>query len=325
MWCEYSRSWGRGRSRVDSSLIMLNTAVTIACCLEEEQRPAATAHRRLALPEEAIARIRSTCGSRIHLFSRCWRDIQFLSITFGRLAGIELPPVTSYSIVECRAGGQRVILPGNTFALSSEDGDEAQLVWIDAAIVRELALDTGIDLGDAVEVRDTADEKDATCEHLMRVLALMAKLRSTAVQEPFAQSVARALAAWVLEKLGHCDTAVCPRGALNVRAFTRVRAYMHANLSERVTLEDLARIAEVSRFHFARQFRIRTGESPMGYLLRTRIERAKDVLRKDHGATVADIAAMLGFADQSHFTRTFRRFVGTSPTDYRRPAVIRSA
>jgi len=110
-----------------------------------------------------------------------------------------------------------------------------------------------------------------------------------------------------------------------VRAFTRVRAYMHANLSERVTLEDLARIAEVSRFHFARQFRIRTGESPMGYLLRTRIERAKDVLRKDDGATVAGIAAMLGFADQSHFTRTFRRFVGTSPTDYRRPAVIRSA
>ena len=304
---------------------MLNTAVDIACCLEEERRPVATVHRKLASPEEMVASIRSTGGSRIRLFSRCWRDVQFISITFGRPARIEMPAVPSYSIVECRAGGQKVILPGDTFALSGEDGDEAQLVWIDAATVRELALDTGIDLDDAVEIRHAADEKDAACEHLMRVLALMARLRSSAVQEPFAQSVARALAAWVLEKLGHCDSAVCPRGALNVRAFTRVRTYMQANLSERVTLGDLARIAEVSRFHFARQFRIRTGESPMGYLLRTRIERAKDVLRKDDGATVAGIAAMLGFADQSHFTRTFRRFVGTSPTDYRRPAVIRSA
>src|SRR5437867_10424735 len=113
---------------------------------------AAAPHRRLASPEETIAWIRSTIGTRIHLFSRCWRDVQFISITFSGLARIEMPPVTAYSIVECRAGGQRVILPGNMFALSGQDGDEAQIVWIDAAIVRELALNTGIDLGDAVEI-----------------------------------------------------------------------------------------------------------------------------------------------------------------------------
>jgi AraC family transcriptional regulator len=279
---------------------------------------AASSHLRLVSPEETIAWIRSTGGTRTRLFSRCWRDVQFISITFSGLARTEMPAVTAYSIIECRAGGQRLILPGNALALSGQDGDEAQIVWIDSAIVRELALETGIDLGDAVEIRNVSDEQDAACEHLMRVLALMAKLRSSAVQEPFAQSVARALAAWVLEKLSHSGDVVAARGALNLRAFTRVREYMHANLSERVTLADLARIAEVSRFHFARQFRIRTGESPMGYLLRARIERAKDVLRKDDSATVADIAATLGFADQSHFTRTFRRFVGTSPTDYRR-------
>jgi len=119
---------------------MLNTAVDIACCLEEERRPVATVHRKLASPEEMVASIRSTGGSRIRLFSRCWRDVQFISITFGRPARIEMPAVPSYSIVECRAGGQKVILPGDTFALSGEDGDEAQLVWIDAATVRELAL-----------------------------------------------------------------------------------------------------------------------------------------------------------------------------------------
>ena len=76
-------------------------------------------------------------------------------------------------------------------------------------------------------------------------------------------------------------------------------------------------MAGVSRFHFARQFRVRTGESPMGYLMRTRVERAKTRLR-DSQTRVIDIAAEFGFADQSHFGRTFRRLVGMPPSAYAR-------
>jgi AraC family transcriptional regulator len=54
----------------------------------------------------------------------------------------------------------------------------------------------------------------------------------------------------------------------------------------------------------------------MGYLLRRRIERAKPMLRGPATKRIADIAADLGFADQSHFTRTFRRLVGMSPSDF---------
>jgi AraC family transcriptional regulator len=97
--------------------------------------------------------------------------------------------------------------------------------------------------------------------------------------------------------------------------FARVRDYIEHNLGEAISLEDLARVAGISRFHFARQFRARTGESPMGYLVRTRVERAKALLR-DSQARVADISAELGFADQSHFTRTFRRMVGVPPSAY---------
>lgn len=103
------------------------------------------------------------------------------------------------------------------------------------------------------------------------------------------------------------------------RRFARVRDYVEHNLGEAISLEDLARVAGVSRFHFARQFRQCTGESPMEYLLRTRVERAKTLLLESQ-ARVADISAELGFADQSHFARRFRRLVGMPPSTYARAA-----
>jgi AraC family transcriptional regulator len=109
-------------------------------------------------------------------------------------------------------------------------------------------------------------------------------------------------------------------GELAAHRFVRVLDYIEHHLGDAISLEDLARVAGVSRFHFARQFRTRTGESPMGYLMRTRVERAKTRLR-DPRIRVIDIATELGFADQSHFARTFRRLVGMPPSAYARAAV----
>jgi AraC family transcriptional regulator len=107
-----------------------------------------------------------------------------------------------------------------------------------------------------------------------------------------------------------------PRG-LSRRALNRACAYIEENLGERFTLDDLARQVGVSRFHFARLFRVSTGESPMAYLLRSRIERAKQMLIEDE-QPVCEIAAALGFCDQSHLTRTFRRMTGLTPRDFAR-------
>ena len=111
-----------------------------------------------------------------------------------------------------------------------------------------------------------------------------------------------------------------PAQGLSPRALTRALAFIESNLGERFTLESLAASAGMSRFHFARLFRITIGCSPMEYLMRKRIERGKAMLVRGE-VSVCDIAAMLGFCDQSHFTRTFRRLIGMSPRDYaRRPA-----
>lgn len=107
-----------------------------------------------------------------------------------------------------------------------------------------------------------------------------------------------------------------PRG-LSRRALNRACSYIAENLGERFTLDHLARQAGVSRFHFARLFRVSMGESPMAYLLKSRIERAKQMLLQND-RPVCEIAASLGFCDQSHLTRTFRRMTGLTPREFSR-------
>ena len=104
--------------------------------------------------------------------------------------------------------------------------------------------------------------------------------------------------------------------ALGERAFQRADAFIARHLGEPLTLADIAAAACISRFHFARLFRARTGYSPMAYVMRLRLERAREMLaREDH--CIADTAAALGFYDQSHFTRTFRRAHGIPPRVFR--------
>lgn len=107
------------------------------------------------------------------------------------------------------------------------------------------------------------------------------------------------------------------RGGLAGSVLRRIRAYIDAHIGEHISLDDLAHQAGISRFHFARQFRLSTGESPMGYLRRVRIERSKSILQSRE-TTIAEVAATLGFSDQSHFTRTFGRLVGVSPGSFAR-------
>jgi AraC family transcriptional regulator len=104
---------------------------------------------------------------------------------------------------------------------------------------------------------------------------------------------------------------------LSTAALERAHAYIAAHLCESFGLDDIARAACISRFHFARLFRASTGSSPMEYVLKLRMDAAKQMLASGH-QKIATTAAALGFFDQSHFTRTFRRMTGLSPRAYSR-------
>lgn len=96
----------------------------------------------------------------------------------------------------------------------------------------------------------------------------------------------------------------------------RVQARIQASLAEELSLDELSEIAHVNKYTLVRNFRKRFGITPHAYQLNLRIRRAKEFLRQDR--TIADIAAECGFADQSHFDKTFGMYVGASPSGYRK-------
>ena len=91
---------------------------------------------------------------------------------------------------------------------------------------------------------------------------------------------------------------------------------MQARMEDELTLIEMAQSVELSPAHFSRMFRESTGETPHQFVLRNKIERAKEMLRAPE-ARVLDVAVACGFKTQQHFARVFRRICGASPTEYR--------
>ena len=96
----------------------------------------------------------------------------------------------------------------------------------------------------------------------------------------------------------------------------RVLQFVDKNLTAKISLQDMAAVAGLSRMHFAAQFRAATGVRPHEYLLRRRIERAQELLKQAE-VTLVDIALTVGFQTQAHFTTVFKRFVGDTPYQWR--------
>lgn len=96
-----------------------------------------------------------------------------------------------------------------------------------------------------------------------------------------------------------------------------VMRLMDTRLAERITLPDLAEAANLSVFYFSRMFKKSVGTSPYRYLIDRRCHRACELLvRTDAG--IVEIALACGFASQQHLTWAFRRYLGTTPAEYRR-------
>jgi len=97
----------------------------------------------------------------------------------------------------------------------------------------------------------------------------------------------------------------------------RVTDHIERHLDERLTLEDLARVACFSPFHFHRVFTAITGEPLYQFILRLRLERAANQLRQNPRKSVTAIALDCGFGSSGAFARAFRAGFGTSATAWR--------
>lgn len=94
-------------------------------------------------------------------------------------------------------------------------------------------------------------------------------------------------------------------------------SFIQANYSRSISVSDLAAYVHLSAYHFSRTFKLQTGYAPYEYVIKTRIGRACQLLRNST-ASIANVAHEVGFASESNFISTFRRFTNQTPSQFRR-------
>lgn len=117
----------------------------------------------------------------------------------------------------------------------------------------------------------------------------------------------------------HADERATAREAsVPAKGISRARDHLAAHFAENVPLAALAELAGVDPYALVRAFSRAFGLPPHAWLVQERVRRAKELLRS--GRTPSDVAAAVGFADQSHLTRHFKQAFGFTPGSYRRAA-----
>jgi AraC family transcriptional regulator len=111
--------------------------------------------------------------------------------------------------------------------------------------------------------------------------------------------------------------ALTPRRGLAPWQVRRALLHIDANLESPIRNKDLAAVVRLSEYHFNVAFRNSVGQPPHDYVIRRRVERAQGLMLSTT-KSLAEISAECGLADQSHFTRVFRKVVGESPAAWRR-------
>jgi AraC family transcriptional regulator len=156
------------------------------------------------------------------------------------------------------------------------------------------------------------------------MLAVDAELTADGGGGPLvAESLANLLAVYLIRHvLAPCRPERGRDGTLPRGRLRAVVEYIEEHLDAGLTLEQLAAVARLSPYHFARQFKAATGLPPHRYVITRRVERAKQLLQGRGDRSLAEVAACAGFSDQSQFSRHFKRLVGATPGKYRVSARI---
>ena len=270
-----------------------------------------------------------------------WSGIFVRRFRFPRVVDRFLVPATAEPLISCvvrgtaefqerESGGdwlKRQLQRGDIFVTRSKTpyelrckspaGEELDFIVIHLAVDQYLAALETVYPGkaDEVEVIDFFG-RDEALAHVCFACAEMLVNRVPGESKRVA-ALAQFLVAYLVEK--YTDAAVEKpdfRGGLPIRQLRKVEDYVHEQLAEEISVEALAKLVEISPFHFSRVFKQTTGMSPMQFVTRERITRAQQLIRETSRSLI-DIALEVGYTSPSHFAQVFGRVVGVTPSEFR--------
>lgn len=178
----------------------------------------------------------------------------------------------------------------------------------------QMALEMNI--SGRVEMKETVSKKDILIQHLGLAFLAEAEKKETS-SRLYSESIAHTLMFHLIKNYSTADFQEKNlSGGLSGNKLRKVTDFINDNLESDLTLSEIAKVAGLSHFHFARAFRKTTGVTPQQYITNRRIEKAKELLAKSN-LPIVEVGFQAGFKNQSHFTTLFRKFTSLTPKIWR--------
>ena len=217
-----------------------------------------------------------------------------------------------------RPGTSWLVPAGTHETLLELDGStECLLIFLPAKLLEDSALaDYGID-PDRVQLDYVGGLADPTLAQIGTALHGLIGRKANPIDRIFADGLRTSLAAHLIGRYSvDCRRSSARAPSLDARRLQRVLDFIEARLAESISLDDLAREACLSPYHFSRLFHKATGLPPHRYLNERRIQAARKMLSCEQ-SSLAAIALDSGFGSQASFARAFRKATGITPRQYR--------
>lgn len=234
-----------------------------------------------------------------------------LSINIGATAKVERV-VNGRLQREQFFNGNVAIYPANVaYTLRWDREAEFILLGIDSALLSQTAVE--VLATETVELAPILATQDPLIQGM--ALALKTELESAQVGgRIYVEAIAQTLAIHLLRNYSGSQQLIeiPTTHGLPKHKLQQATDYINDRLEQDLSLSELAALVQMSPFYFARLFKESTGLAPHQFVIRCRVERAKELLMQGHLA-IADVATEVGFANQSHLTRHFKRIVGVTP------------
>lgn len=215
------------------------------------------------------------------------------------------------------AAADIIVIPAGRSHWGGWEGrTEFLLAYVSPDTLAGAVRDEGLD-ADRFELDYRFQARDPQLVSLL--LALESQLVRPATEDRlFVDTLGVQLAVHLLQAYGTAPLRLREyRHGLSRAKMRVVLGYLNAYLDRNIHLAELANLVEMSQFHFLRLFRLSCGKTPHQYLVERRVEVAKTILLRED-VPLADVAYRVGFTDQSHLTRHFRRITGAPPGRLRR-------